>query len=215
MRYLITRPIIRLLMKPFIAGMEGMQNIPAKGGVIFAANHASYLDHFIIGIAVSKKRREDTHTLAKKEHFARFFERMWHQYLNAIPIDRETGGKDALNEAITLLKKGHAIWIYPEGTRTLTGSMNRAKTGVARLALEAHVPVIPIGLTNTFWIMPKGRHFPKFGRKAYLKVGKPLTFKAHYKMKEDKMALRKVTTRIMKKIANLSNQEYPFDEDLA
>ena len=99
--------------------------------------------------------------LSKKEHFDNIIKAAWHRYLGAIPLDRQKGGKEGLKQAIKKLKHNKIIVIHPEGTRTLTGKMQKAKTGVARLAIAAKVPVIPIGLINTFEILPKGKHVPK------------------------------------------------------
>jgi len=100
--------------------------------------------------------------------------------------------------------------VYPEGTRTLTGKLQRAKTGVARLALAAKVPVLPIGLTNTFKILPKGKWIPRFGR-ADVNIGKLMYFDEYYGKENNKKTLRLVTTKIMKEIAKLCGQKYEFD----
>ena len=67
-----------------------------------------------------------------------------------------------IKSAIKALKQNKTIVIYPEGPRTLTGKINHAKTGVARLALDAKVPVLPVGLIGTFKILPKGKIIPRF-----------------------------------------------------
>lgn len=211
MVYPITKRVIPLLLSPFLGKCEGIENIPRHKGAILAANHSSYLDHFVVGCNIVSKLNKVAYFLAKKEHFDTFIQRRWHNYLRAIPIDRQTGGKEALKKAIEHLKKGDLIMIYPEGTRTLTGKMNRAKTGVARLALAAKVPVIPMGITNTFWILPKGKRIPKFEKKANLNIGKPMYFDKYYGKENNKKAIRLVTTKIMKEIARLSGQEYEFD----
>jgi 1-acyl-sn-glycerol-3-phosphate acyltransferase len=214
MVYPITKRVVPLLIRPWLGKCTGIENIPKDKGAILAANHASYLDHFIVGSQVVGYLNKVAYFLAKKEHFDTFFQRQWHKYLKAIPIDRESGGKEALAKAIEHLKKGDLIMIYPEGTRTLTGKMNRAKTGVARLALAAEVPVIPIGITNAFKILPKGKIIPKLGFKADLHIGKPLYFKDSYGKYDDHEEIRMITTVIMKEIAKLSKQEYDFDNDL-
>ena len=193
MKYQIISFIVKLVLLPFTGKVRGIENVPKKGGAIIAANHSSYLDHLIIGCAFVRKAKRPFRTLAKKEHFYSPFERMWHNYLGAIPLDRQAGGEDALHKAAECLRKGELIMIYPEGTRTLTGKMSRAKTGVVRLALEARVPVIPIGLTNTFYILPKGRRIPKFGKKADLNIGKPIHLDSYYSKNADKRLLRKLT----------------------
>jgi 1-acyl-sn-glycerol-3-phosphate acyltransferase len=203
MVYPIAKLIIPTIFSPWIGKCRGIENIPKDKGAILAANHGSYLDHFIVGCNIVPKLDKVAYFLAKKEHFDNFLERKWHEYLKAIPLDREAGGKKALEKAIEYLDKGNLIMIYPEGTRTRTGKMNRAKTGIARLALAAEVPVIPMGLTNTFKILPKGKRIPKFGMKADLNIGKPMYFEKYYGKEDDKKVIRKVTTLIMKEIARL------------
>lgn len=196
---------------PFIGKCEGLDNIPTDEGVIIAPNHASYLDHFIVGGKVIRKMDKMTYFLAKKEHFDTFFQRQWHKILKAIPVDRQKGGDEALFDAVKHLNDGDIIVIYPEGTRTLDGKLNRGKTGVARLALLAKAPIVPVGLTNTFKILPKGKLVPNFRMKCDVKFGKPMYFKEYYDKEITKEILRTITTKVMKEIARLSDQEYDLD----
>ena len=101
------------------------------------------------------------------------------------------------------------IVIYPEGTRTLTGKLNQGRTGIARLALSAKVPVLPIGVIGTFQILPKGKWIPKLKR-AELNIGKFLYFDKYYEKENNKKTLRLVTDIIMKEIAKLSKQKYNY-----
>ena len=107
------------------------------------------------------------------------------------------------------LDEGKIIGIYPEGTRSLTGKLQRAKTGVARLALLSGVPVIPVGLIGTFEILPKGKYMPKL-RKAAMNIGKPMHFDEYYNKNINKKILREITTKIMKNIAKLCKQKYDY-----
>ena len=141
--------------------VKSLQNIPKKGAFIVAANHASYMDHLIIVCILIKHLNRKVHFLSKKEHFDNPLKAAWHRYAGAIPLDRQAGGKEALRWAIKALKKGKIIAIHPEGTRTLNGKLQKAKTGAARLALAAKVPIIPVGLIGTFEILPKGKYIPK------------------------------------------------------
>ncbi|MBW2988938.1 1-acyl-sn-glycerol-3-phosphate acyltransferase [Candidatus Woesearchaeota archaeon] len=202
----IIPPVIGLWIKK----INGLENIPKTGGLVVSANHSSYLDHLMISSIVVKYSGRKIHYLAKKEHFEKFFQRLWHKNVGAIPIDRQSGGKEALNTAVKYLNDGKIIGVYPEGTRTLTGKLQRARTGAARLALAAKVPVLPIGLIGTFDIMPKGQHYPKMKR-AVVNIGKPLYFKEYYGKEEDKAIIRLVTTKIMREIASLCGQRYEFD----
>ena len=149
MVYLITKLTIIPLVKLWVGKVNCIENLP-KGAFIVAANHASYMDHLIIAGYIISHLNKKVHFLAKKEHFDNIFKKAWHTYAGAIPLDRKKGGKEALIWAVKSLKQGKIIAIHPEGTRSLTGKLQKAKTGVAKLALKAKVPVIPIGLIGTF-----------------------------------------------------------------
>lgn len=209
MVYPIGKKIIPPIIKLWIKEVNGLQNVPKKGSFIIAANHTSYMDHFMMSILVPYLNRK-IHFLAKKEHFEGFFKRAWHTYTGAIPIDRQKGGKETLKWAIEALEEGKIIGIHPEGTRSLTGKLQKAKTGVARLALLSKAPVVPIGLIGTFEILPKGKYIPKF-KKAAMNIGKPMHFTEYHNKKINKKILREVTDKIMKEIARLCKQKYNFD----
>ncbi len=207
MVYCVAKNSLGLIVNLYIKKINGVENIPKKGPYIIAANHASYMDHLILQNFWARRFNKIIHFLAKKEHFYGI-QRLWHIYFKAIPLDRKAGGKDALEKAIVYLKKGKIVTIYPEGTRTLTGKLQKAKTGVARLALGAKVPVVPVGLIGTFQILPKGKLIPRF-KKAIVNIGKAMYFNK-YHGKINKKNLRLVTNTIMKEIARLSNQEYKY-----
>ena len=191
----------------WIRKVRGMKNIPRnKMGFIAATNHASYIDHFIFGGTLIHGTGRMIYFLAKKEHFEGS-QKIWHKFLHAIPIDREAGGKEALRKAIKALKEKKMIAIYPEGTRTLTGKLNKAKIGVARLALAAKVPILPVGLIGTFKILPKGKKIPKF-RRAEVNIGELMYFDKYYGKEKDYKTLRLISNKIMKEIARLSKQKY-------
>ncbi|MBI2208343.1 hypothetical protein HYU50_02505 [Candidatus Woesearchaeota archaeon] len=91
----------------------------------------------------------------------------------------------------------------------LTGKLQKGKTGVARLALWARVPVIPVGIKGTFEILPKGAKIPKLKRASF-SFGKPMYFDKYYNKPMTKKLLRSVTDSIMREIANLSGQKYNY-----
>ena len=97
--------------------------------------------------------------------------------------------------------------IYPEGTRSHDGKLYRGRTGVARLALEAKVPVIPVAVINTDVVAPPGRIFGQFARPG-VRFGKPLDFSRYEGMQDDRYILRAITDEIIYEIMNLSGQEY-------
>ena len=209
MVYPIAKKIIPPIVKLWIKEVNGLENVPKKCPFIIAANHASYMDHFLImSIFIPYLNRKVYH-LSKKEYFEKPFKRIWHAHWGAIPIDRQKGGKETLTWAIKALKQGKVIAIHPEGTRSLNGKLMKAKTGVARLALFSKAPVLPVGLIGTFEILPKGKYIPK-AKKAIMNIGKPIYFQKYYDKPITKRLLRDVTTKIMKEIAKLSNQKYNF-----
>src|SRR3989344_4239560 len=195
MVYPIGKRIILPIARLWIKEIRGLENIPKEGPFIIAANHSSYMDHFGLGLLIVPNLNKKLHFLAKKEHFDGI-QKYWHRYVGAIPLDREKGGKEALNWAAKALKEGKIIGIYPEGTRSLTGKIQRAKTGVARLAVAAKVPVIPVGLIGMFEILPKGKLIPRL-KKAIINVGKPIHFENYYDKEVEDNLLRFMTTRIM------------------
>jgi len=209
-------PIARYFIPPianlWIDKVIGLKNLPKNGPFIITPNHSSYIEHIMIGCIVIPYINKKLFFIAKKEHFDDITQKTWHglwnKYITYIPIDR-TMGENALKEAISYLKKGKVIVIYPEGTRSLTGKIQKGKTGAARMALWAKVPVVPLGIIGTFEILPKGKKIPRM-KKATLKFGKPMYFDKYYNKKITKKLLRLITNIIMKEIAKLSGQEYNF-----
>ena len=99
------------------------------------------------------------------------------------------------------------LGIYPEGTRSPDGRLYRGKTGIARMALEAGVPVIPVAMINTFDIQPPGQVVPRIMRVG-IRIGKPLDFSRYAGMEGDRFVLRSITDEIMYELMQLSGQEY-------
>jgi 1-acyl-sn-glycerol-3-phosphate acyltransferase len=190
-----------------IKDIKGLDNIPKNGAFIVASNHVSYLDPVIIPAILVKYFKRKVHYLAKKELFEGWIGSAFQNATGGILLDREKGGKITLKNALNMLKRGKVIGIFPEGTRSKNGKLQKGKTGVARLALAARVPVVPVGLRGTFALMPRGRVFPKLKKNVKVNFGKPILFKKYYG-KQNKTIFRKVTTIIMEKIAELSKQKY-------
>tara|TARA_Y100000310_G_C20540650_1_gene743119 strand:+ start:172 stop:837 length:666 start_codon:yes stop_codon:yes gene_type:complete len=196
----------------WIRKVKGLENLPKNQAFIIASNHCSYIEHFLIGSLVISYLQKKIFVLAKKEHYEDITQKKWHKfwnnYLGQIPIDRSKG-EHALKLAIECLKKGKVLIIYPEGTRSLTGKIQKGKTGVSRLALGAQVPVVPLGIIGSFEILPKGKIIPNMKR-ATLNFGNPIYFNKYYNKPTTKKSLRSITNTIMKQIAKLSNQKYNF-----
>ncbi|MEA2433075.1 MAG: 1-acyl-sn-glycerol-3-phosphate acyltransferase [Actinomycetota bacterium] len=202
----ILKPLLRAL---YGIKVEGIENIPKKGAAILAANHVSFLDSFFIPLIV--RFRKVTY-LAKADYFKTWKTSWFFKMAGQIPIEREGGEKSevALNTALKVLKGGDLLGIYPEGTRSPNGKLHRGRTGVARLALAADVPIIPIGLVGTEDVMPKEAKMPRLvGRpKVIVKIGRPLDFSRFADRGRDRFVLRSMTDELMYEIMQLSGQEY-------
>ncbi len=202
----ILKPILRLL---YGIKVEGVEHLPRKGPAIIAANHVSFLDSFFIPLVV--RRRKVTY-LAKADYFKSWKTAWFFNMAGQIPTEREGGKKSeqALNTALRVLKEGKLLGIYPEGTRSPTGKLYRGRTGVARLALAARVPIIPCGLVGTEKVMPKEARFPRLlGRpKVVVRFGRPLDLSRFAGQERDRFVLRSITDELMYEIMQLSGQEY-------
>ncbi len=206
--------VIKAILKPLLRTIyrirpEGLEGVPRRGPAIIAANHLSFLDSFFIPLVV--RRRRVTY-LAKADYFKSWKTAWFFKMVGQIPTERGGGEKSkrSLDVALDVLKEGKLLGIYPEGTRSPDGHLHRGRTGVARLALAAGVPVIPCGLIGTEEVMPKAAKFPTLtGRlRVDVRFGKPLDFARYKGQERDRMVLRSVTDEIMFEIMELSGQEY-------
>lgn len=200
-------PILNLLFRPWV---RGRRNVPKTGAAILASNHLSFSDSIFLPLKVSRP----VTFLAKSEYFTGkglkgAFVRWFFKSTGQLPIDR-SGGKaseDALNTGLGVLEKGLLLGIYPEGTRSPDGKLYRGRTGIARMALEAKVPVLPVAMIDTEKVQPIGQKFPKILRVGVV-IGKPLDFSRFAGMEGERAVLRAVTDRIVYEIQALSNQQY-------
>jgi glycerol-3-phosphate dehydrogenase (NAD(P)+) len=168
--YWITRAIIQPFFHLYFRlSRIGRENIPASGPVIFASNHRSFLDPFIVGVLC----RRPVYYVAKSEIFKNRFVAWFVSSLGAFPVRRGAGDPDMLETAKAILERGDCLLIFPEGTRTRPGSLGRPKRGVGRLALETGAPVVPVALIGTEAVRKGWRIRPK---KVRARIGRPLTF---------------------------------------
>lgn len=207
MKRVLLGPILQTVYRPWVRGLE---NVPEDGAALLASNHHSVVDSFFLPLVVPRRITFP----AKKEYFtgtgikgrltAAFF-----RGVGQVPVDRSGGaaGQAALDTAREILADGELFGIYPEGTRSPDGRLYRGKTGVARLALQAQVPVIPVAMIGTDILQPEGRTIPHVGRVGIV-IGKPLDFSRYYGMEDDRTIIRAVTDEIMRELSRLSHQEY-------
>ncbi|GHJ45440.1 1-acyl-sn-glycerol-3-phosphate acyltransferase [Catellatospora sp. TT07R-123] len=202
-------PAVKLAWRPKI---EGQEHIPTTGGAIFAGNHLSVADEFFLGSAVSRH----ISFWAKEDYFigtglSGMFFRNLMGGLGAIPVHR-SGGRAALSAfdaAIPVLQEGGLVAVYPEGTRSPDGRLYRGRTGAARLALAADVPIIPVGTIGTERVQPIGQALPNLrAGDVTIKFGKPIEVGAWRDAESASTAAREITDTVMMAIQSLTGQEY-------
>jgi 1-acyl-sn-glycerol-3-phosphate acyltransferase len=200
-------PVLSILFRPWVRGAE---NIPKQGGAIIASNHLSFVDSIFLPLKI----RRPVTFLAKSDYFTGkgvkgALIRWFFKSTGQLPIDR-SGGKaseDSLNTGLGVLERGLLLGIYPEGTRSPTAKLYRGRTGIARMALEAQVPVIPVAMIDTEKVQPIGSKYPKIHRVGVV-IGEPLDFSRFAGMEGERAVLRAVADQIIYSIHRLSNQDY-------
>ena len=207
MKTFILGPVLKTLFRPWVKGLD---NVPAEGAAILASNHLSFSDSIFMPLMVPRP----VVFLAKSEYFtgkgvkgkltAAFF-----RLTNQLPMDRSGGAASArsLDAGMGVLKNGSLLGIYPEGTRSPDARLYRGKVGVAKLALQARVPVVPVAMIGTDKVQPIGKRLPNIRRIGMI-FGEPLDFSRYYGMEDDRLIQRSVTDEIMYALMRLSGQEY-------
>ncbi|GIO83569.1 1-acyl-sn-glycerol-3-phosphate acyltransferase [Paenibacillus faecis] len=192
MIYSFCRGALRLIYKLlFRLEAHGLEHIPAEGGVLLCSNHLSNLDPPTIGILLQRK----VHFMAKKELFDIFGLGWLIKQLGAFPVKRGGVSKESIKTALTLLREGHVMGIFPEGTRNKGEDASIGKRGAATFALRSDAAVIPVAIIGNY----------KLFRKMKVVYGPPVDLSA---FKEDKGAdaAEMATEAIMARIAELKSR---------
>lgn len=199
--------ILRVFYQPWIRGADA---VPSHGGAILASNHLAVIDSFFLPLMLPREvvflgKSDYVEGTGLRGRFVAWFMRG----VGLIPVDRSGGAASeaALNAGLSRLREGGLFGIYPEGTRSPDGRLYRGKTGVARLALESGVPVVPVAMIGTNIAQPIGTRIPRLKRIGVV-IGEPMDFSRYAGMENDRFVLRAITDEIMYEIMRLSGQEY-------
>ena len=168
--------------------VRGTENVPRDGGVIIAANHISYFDPPAIGCALPRPLTY----MAKSELFEIPVFGAMIKALSAYPIERGRGDIGAIKRSVALLREGHALAMFPEGTRNFEGKSG-AQNGAALLASLAGVPIVPAYIGGTDAVARLAQITVTFGA--------PLVIDRSQKASRDELA--KITEEIMARIRSL------------
>src|SRR5437016_672473 len=135
---------------------EGMRNVPKNGPALLIANHQSFLDPDLVGIAA----RRHLCYLARKTLFRHRAFAWLIRSLQAVPIDQEGIGIDGIRDILEQLQVGRAVLVFPEGERTHDGLIHPLRPGIALLIKKSQAPVVPIGIAGAYEAWPRQRAFP-------------------------------------------------------
>jgi len=200
LRY-IAAPVVKKL---WVKDVEGLDNIPKKGPVIIASNHESYMD-FLCFWAVAPRQVQ---YLAAEVFYKK---KMWKPIMVAtgqIKVERDSRDKKGVHEkAHYILENDGMLGVFPEGTRTRTGDMGKAYTGVAKFALKGKAPIVPVGMVDTFNIWPPHKKLPRF-KKCRIKIDKPIHFTDYHDKEHTEELIRHLTDELMSVIAGLVGKKY-------
>jgi len=207
MKYVVIGPVVKAIFRPWVVGRR---NVPTSGAAILASNHLSFVDSVFLPLMIDRP----VAFLAKSDYFTGrgikgWATRLFMKATGQIAIDR-SGGKASeasLNTGLQVLGRGELLGIYPEGTRSPDGRLYRGRTGIARMALEAKVPVIPVIMVDTDTMMPIGTTLPRIVRVGVV-IGEPLDFSRYAGMENDRYILRSVVDEIMVALQRLGQQRY-------
>ena len=183
----------RLILRPVITSsvrvtVEGERNLAGLDGpFILVANHSSHLDAPLCLTALPYRVTKNIATAAGADYF---YQSKWRStltslFFNSYPVERGKSRGKSAGLAVTLLRQGVPLLIFPEGTRSRTGEMADFTPGAAALARALRLPVVPVALVGAHDAMPVGMVWPKSGRMPVkVLIGKPLRVRTGEKLPE-------------------------------
>ncbi len=174
----------------------GRENLIEEGAAILASNHQSYLDPPCIGMAC----RNDIYYLARNTLYQRPLIGPLLKRLNTVPVDRDRGDVSSIKAIIRLLRSGHRVIIFPEGTRSSDGKLQPARAGLGMIIAKTLAPVVPVRVFGSYEALPRVGGLKL--KPVSVVVGKPMRF-SEDELKGDRDVYQKLSNRVMEKIASL------------
>lgn len=182
---------------------RGGEHVPAAGGVLLAANHASYADIPLLGCGVRRR----LFYLGRANLFSWPLVGPILRWLGWIPLKTERWDRQAFGSAVELLKEGKAVVIFPEGTRTPDGALQPGKPGIGRLVAQAQCPVVPVYLKGTYQVLPMGaswvRRYP-----VEVSFGECMDFQEECRQYQGKELYQRISQTVMARIAELRGVDH-------
>ncbi len=178
----------------------GSNNVPKQGSFIIAPNHASLYDPHIVGCSI----RREIYYLARSTLMKNKVLTILFQLWNCIPVDRDKPAASSLKKAVQVLREGKPLMIFPEGTRSVDGELQKGKLGIGFIAQKSQAPIIPVYVHGSYGILPKGAKFPRL-KKVTVLIGKPLYFKNLYAQKGNEEIYQAISDEVMNQISILKS----------
>lgn len=169
---------------------QGRENVPDSGGLLVCANHQSYIDPVLVGMSIDRK----VQYVARANLFRNFAFGGLIRFLDAIPLER--GGAGALRgllETVKRLRDSQAVLIFPEGTRTEDGNLQKIQPGFVALARRAETPILPVGIEGAYQSWPR-TGLPWFQR-IHVMIGKPIS-KSEIAAMDDQTLIARLTQEL-------------------
>lgn len=189
MFYYLARFILRFLLYLRQWQIEGLRNLSYSQGLIVVSNHTSYWDPVIVGCALNRP----VHYMAKAELFKNPLLALLFRTLKAFPVERGKSDRKAIRHAVNLLAEGNVLGIFPEGTRSTSGELQKAHLGAAMLAFKGNASIIPVGISGARGLLNK----PK------VVIGDPITLPQYAGGKPSREQLIDFSEQVMSIVAEL------------
>lgn len=185
-------------------------SVPKTGGFIVAANHASYLDIPFLGCGIRRR----AWYLGRSDLFPVPGFKAICQWLGWIPLRTGRLDRDAFGKAVSLIKAGKIVVIFPEGSRSVDGRLQSPKPGIGVIVAQTGCSVVPAYLKGTYEVLPMGTMWPRF-RPVTVMYGEPITFSRNGENGEGKQFYQEVTRTVMSRIASLGAVESSVQQSSA
>jgi 1-acyl-sn-glycerol-3-phosphate acyltransferase len=183
----------------FRGEVAGTDHFPLEGPFLIASNHASHLDPPIVGSHVPRQMR----FFARKTLWKNRMLAWWMNQVETIPVERDSGDIGAIKRVLQALAENRAVVLFPEGTRSMDGRLQKPKPGVGLMACKTGVPVVPCRIYGSFEAFGKGSAIPRFGSSISVVFGPPITPAEYDDPAAGKARYELAAQRIMDRIAAL------------
>jgi 1-acyl-sn-glycerol-3-phosphate acyltransferase len=192
--YTFARSVVNAIFRPLYRIQAiGAEQFPKEGGVLLCCNHISNFDPIVVGIMIKR----NVYYMAKEELFKMPVFGKIVAMCNAFPVKRGMSDREALRKALKVLKEGHVLGLFPEGTRSRTGELGKGLAGAGFFALKSDAAVIPCAIIGPY----------KSFRKLKMVYGNPIDMA---ELRKNKASAEEATELIMSEIHKLINEHKEF-----